>query len=132
MRRSDRMSSNGTRKQTQAFEATEKTASGRMFNITTDDVAIEELPYSGPTVVNAPLSPPTPSAPTEQARARKDSDAMSALNRPRVRKSTLEKFNDEMSLLDRPIDGDVEYVDEAPPKSRMRGVALFAGIALGL
>jgi hypothetical protein len=57
---------------------------------------------------------------------------MSALNRPRVRKSTLEKFNDEMSLLDRPIDGDVEYVDEAPPKSRMRGVALFAGIALGL
>ena len=60
-------------------------------------------------------------------------DAMAMLNRPpRERKSTLDTFNDEMAVLERPIEGDVEYVDEAPRPSRMRGVALFAGVVLGM
>ena len=51
---------------------------------------------------------------------------------PRERKSTLDTFNDEMAVLDRPLEGDVEFADEAPRPSRMRGVALFAGIVLGM
>ena len=58
---------------------------------------------------------------------------MAMLDRPpRERKSTLDTFNDEMAVLDRPLEGDVEYADEAPRPSRMRGVALFAGVVLGM
>ena len=58
---------------------------------------------------------------------------MAMLDRPpRARKSTLDTFNDELAVLDRPLEGDVEYADEAPRPSRMRGVALFAGVVLGM
>ena len=49
------MSSNGTRKETRGWEIS---SSGQMVNISTDDVAIEELPPSGPIVVNAGGTPP--------------------------------------------------------------------------
>lgn len=125
------MSSNGTRKETRGWEIS---STGQMINVSTDDVAIEELPPSGPIVVGAGrTAPPVPEAPPPAPRQRaRDSDAMAMLNRPRGRKSTLDSFNDEMAVLDRPLEGDVEYVDEAPRRSRMRGVALFAGVVLGM
>ena len=124
------MSSNGTRKETRGWEIG---STGQMVNISTDDVGIEELPPSGPIVVNAGgTPPPVPHAPPKK-RNDVTTDAMAMLNRPpRERKSTLDTFNDEMSLLDRPLEGDVEYADEAPRPSRMRGVALFAGVVLGM
>jgi hypothetical protein len=127
------MSSNGTRKETRGWEIS---STGQMVNISTDDVAIEELPPSGPIVVNAggtrPAAPPTAHEAKDQARERKDSDALAMLNRPRVRKSTLDVFNDEMAVLERPLENDVEYIDEAPRTSRVRGIALFAGVVLGM
>lgn len=48
----------------------------------------------------------------------------------RPRRSTLETFNDELAVLDRPIEGDVEYYDEMPPMRRLRlrtvAAAIFA------
>src|SRR4051812_12612070 len=123
------MSSNGTRKETRGWEIS---STGQMINVGTGDVAIEELPPSGPIVVGAVgTPPPVPHAPPARQRAR-DSDAMAMLDRPRGRKSTLDNFNEEMAVLDRPLEGDVEYADEAPRRSRMRGVALFAGVVLGM
>jgi hypothetical protein len=51
---------------------------------------------------------------------------------PRPRKTTLETFNDEMAVLDRPLENDVEYYDEKPP-SRWRGVTsvLFGVVVIG-
>jgi hypothetical protein len=52
----------------------------------------------------------------------------------RIRRSTLERFNDEMSLLDRPIaqDIDPEFYEAEPPSKRPRIVAtLVAAIVLG-
>ena len=48
---------------------------------------------------------------------------------PRVRTTTLDRFNQEMSVLDQPLDGEVEYYDEPQPR-RWRvpaiGMAIFA------
>jgi hypothetical protein len=125
------MSSNGTRKETRGWEIS---STGQMINVSTDDVAIEELPPSGPIVIGAGgTAPPVPHAPPAAPRQpARDSDAMAMLDRPRGRKSTLDSFNDELAVLDRPLDGDVEYVDEPPRRSRMRGAALFAGVVLGM
>jgi len=43
----------------------------------------------------------------------------------RPRRSTLETFNDELAVLERPLEGDVEYVDE-PRKSRLRPIGFAA------
>jgi hypothetical protein len=48
---------------------------------------------------------------------------------PRVRTTTLDRFNQEMSVLEQPLDGEVEYYDEPQPRRwrvRAIGVALFA------
>src|SRR3954469_13782987 len=106
------MSSNGTRKETRGWEIS---STGQMINVSTDDVAIEELPPSGPIVVGAAGTAPVPHAPPPAPRQRaRDSDAMAMLDRPRGRKSTLDSFNEEMAVLDRPLEGEVEYADEAP------------------
>jgi hypothetical protein len=34
----------------------------------------------------------------------------------RPRKTTLETFNEELAILDRPLENDVEYIDERPPR----------------
>ncbi len=47
----------------------------------------------------------------------------------RPRKNTIERFNDELSVLERPLEGDVEYYDEAPPPSRFRRVGAFVLVA---
>jgi hypothetical protein len=47
----------------------------------------------------------------------------------RPRRSTLETFNDEMAVLDRPLEGDVEYVDE-PRKSRLRPIGFAAVVVI--
>jgi hypothetical protein len=57
---------------------------------------------------------------------------------PRTRKTTLETFNDEMAVMDRPLEGEEEFYDEPRPR-RWRvpaiGAAIFAlscGAYLGL
>ena len=46
---------------------------------------------------------------------------------PRVRKTTLDHFNDEMSVLDRPMEAEVEFYDEPRPR-RWRVPAIGAAI----
>ena len=48
---------------------------------------------------------------------------------PRVRATTLDRFNQEMSVFDQSLDGEVEYYDEPQPRRwrvRAIGVAIFA------
>jgi hypothetical protein len=45
----------------------------------------------------------------------------------RVRRSTIERFNDELAVLDRPLEEDVEYYDDPPPRSPWRRVVAVAG-----
>lgn len=52
-------------------------------------------------------------------------DAVSA-PAPRMRKTTLEHFNDEMSVLDRPLEGEVEFYDE--PRRRRWRVPAIGGV----
>ena len=100
------MSSDGTRKQTRGWDISPM---GQMINIVdSDDVAVEEPP-SGPVAAAA-------AAPT------------SAAMDQRPRKNTLERFNDEMSVLERPLEGEAEYFDEAPPPSRWKRAGVFVGI----
>ena len=50
---------------------------------------------------------------------------------PAGRKSTIELFNDDLAVLDRPLEGEVEYFDDAQPPSRWRqGVAFFAVVVV--
>ena len=46
----------------------------------------------------------------------------------RPRRSTLETFNEELAVLDRPIEGDVEYYDEIPPVRRFRLLPVAAAV----
>jgi hypothetical protein len=55
--------------------------------------------------------------------------AQEATERPR--RNTIERFNDELSVLERPLEGDVEYYDEAPPPARLRKAVAFV-MAAGL
>ena len=49
----------------------------------------------------------------------------------RARRSTIEQFNDELAVLDRPLEDDVEYYDEpAPRRPWRRAAALFGALAL--
>jgi hypothetical protein len=51
---------------------------------------------------------------------------------PRTRRSTIERFNDEMAVLDRPLENEGEYFEEEPPrKGRRLGVLACAAFALG-
>lgn len=50
---------------------------------------------------------------------------------PPGRKSTIEVFNDELAALERPLEGEVEYFDDAQPPSRWRqAVAFFAVVVV--
>jgi hypothetical protein len=57
-------------------------------------------------------------------------------SKARPRRSTLETFSEELAVLDRPLEGDVEYYDEVPPTRRLRllpvAVAVFAAAGGGL
>jgi hypothetical protein len=48
----------------------------------------------------------------------------------RPRKNTLETFNDELSVLDRPLEGEVEYYDDQPTPSRWRRLIPIAAVAV--
>jgi len=82
-----------------------KANSVRLFHI--------EMPSESEPVEDAP-PPVRTTAPEELA--------------PRVRKTTVDVFNDEMSVLDRPLEGEVEYYDEPKPrrwKVPAIGLAIF-------
>lgn len=46
---------------------------------------------------------------------------------PRVRRTTLESFNAELAVLDRPLEGEIEYYDEPPRRSR-RSIGTMVGL----
>ena len=48
----------------------------------------------------------------------------------RVRRSTLERFNDELSVLDRPLEAEVEYYDDPPRRPWRRAAAALGVLAL--
>jgi hypothetical protein len=48
----------------------------------------------------------------------------------RIRRSTIERFNDELAVLDRPLEGEAEYYDDPPRRSPWRRVGMIAGAAL--
>jgi hypothetical protein len=111
------MNGNGTRKETKGWEIS---PSGQMVNIGggVDGIVVEEgLPITDSAVVKTEPPPPPVMA-------------KAPLPPPRERKTTLDTFNDELAVLDRPIEGDVEYEDEVQPPSRFRRVGLFAGIVV--
>jgi hypothetical protein len=47
----------------------------------------------------------------------------------RKRRTTLDVFNDELSVLERPLESEVEYFDEAPPRSRWGRLSAFVAAA---
>lgn len=74
------------------------------------------------------LSHTAPSPPTGDQPPPAPTDAQVERS-PRVRTTTLDRFNQEMSVLDQPLDGEVEYYDEPQPRRwrvRAIGVAIFA------
>jgi hypothetical protein len=51
----------------------------------------------------------------------------------RPRRSTLETFNEEMALLDRPLENDeIEYYDEEPPPRRWPRLVFVGAVLCGL
>jgi hypothetical protein len=110
------MSIDGTRKPTKGWEIN---SSGKMVNLAAGDgIVIDE---AAPIVESAGM-PITDSAvvKTEPPPVPNDSG--------RGRRSTLDFFNDEMAVLDRPLEGAVEYADEAPGPSRWRRIGMFAAV----
>jgi hypothetical protein len=103
------MSSDGIRKQTLAWEISPSggmsRGGGQVVNIDDVPAVSAAIPIdSGAIVVEEPVGPPE--------------------HHQRQRRSTLDTFNDEMAVLERPLEGDVEYVDEKPP-TRWRAAAAF-------
>lgn len=84
-------------------------ATGGMSRTEDEVIAIEEVEPD-------PASAPIASAPEAAAQAQPT----------RKRRSTLDTFNDEMSVLERPIDGEVEYFDEKPPSRWPRFLGFVA------
>jgi hypothetical protein len=105
------MSSDGIRKQTLGWEISPSggmsRGGGQVVKIDEATAISAAIPIdSGAIVVEEPLAPP------EQHQ--------------RQRRSTLDTFNDDMAILEAPLEGDVEYVDEARPR-RWQQVAAFIG-----
>jgi len=96
------MSTNGTRKQTPGWEGPsgglviDEAPPASSATITIDSAAI---------VVDEPPAPPP-------------------LPKRRPRLSTLGRFNNEMAILERPLEGDIAYIDERTPR-RWRHIAAF-------
>jgi hypothetical protein len=89
------------------------TASGGMSRNDGDEVEIEEA---------APVSAPASVAPAPAPSAHAQPSS-------RPRRSTLETFNDEMAVLERPLEGEIEYFDEKPP-SRWPRLAGFVAVVV--
>lgn len=88
-------------------------AAGGMSRNDDEVIAIEEVEPD-------PASAPIASAPEPAAQAQPS----------RKRRSTLDTFNDEMSVLERPLEGEVEYFDEKPPSRLPRLVGFVAVIVV--
>ncbi len=75
------------------------------------------------------LSHGAPSQPTGDQPPPVPTDDAQVDRSPRVRTTTLDRFNQEMSVLDQPLGDEVEYYDEPRPRRwrvRAIGVAIFA------
>src|SRR5947207_782072 len=114
------MSSDGIRKATLGWQIS---PTGGMTNNAGGIVEINEVAPvpsgsiaidSGAIIVDEPPPLPAPRADMET----------------RSRKNTIERFNDEMAVLDRPLEGEVEYIDEKPPRRWGHFVAFAATIAI--
>jgi len=114
------MSSDGIRKATLGWQIS---PTGGMTNNAGGIVEINEMAPvpsgsiaidSGAIIVDEPPPLPAPRADMET----------------RSRKNTIERFNDEMAVLDRPLEGEVEYIDEKPPRRWRHLVAFAATVAI--
>jgi hypothetical protein len=118
------MSSDGIRKQTMSL-GWDISASGGMSRPGGEVVVIDDaqpvsagIPIeSGAIIIDKPPAlPPAAARPAQQPE--------------RGRKSTLDLFNDEMAVMERPIEGDVEYADERPPTRWKHMAAFVATVAI--
>jgi hypothetical protein len=109
------MSSDGIRKQTLGWEISPSggmsRSGGQVVKIDDASAISAAIPIdSGAIVVDEPLEPPA--------------------HPQRQRRSTLDTFNDDLAVLERPLDGDVEYVDEKPPTRWREAAAFIATVAI--
>jgi hypothetical protein len=118
------MSSDGIRKQTLSL-GWDISASGGMSRPGGGVVVVDDVqPVSGaiPIESGAIIIDKPPALPAAVAKPAQPSE--------RQRRSTLDTFNDEMAILERPIEGDVEYVDDKPPTRWKHLAAFIATVAI--
>jgi len=112
----DRMSSNGTRKLTLAWES----PSGGPSRDSSGAVVVDQAPSASSaaiTIDSAAIVLEEPAVPPP-------------LPKQRPRLSTLATFTNEMAILERPLDGDVAYIDEKPLRRWRRVAALVVTAAI--
>jgi hypothetical protein len=119
------MSSDGiTRKSTKGWEIS---PSGGMSLGKSNVVVIEEPTVPAMAAMNEAAKAEAAQAEAAKSEAAQTEVSAAPPDEPRPRRTTLDLFNDEMAVMERPIEGDVEYVDEKPP-SRWRPLAAFIGV----
>ena len=90
-------------------------STGGMTRTSGEVVVIEEAPPV-PTAVDRTEEPTAPKHVPTDVRA--------------GRKSAIEVFNDELAVLERPLEGEVEYFDDDQPPSRWRQAAAFMAVVV--
>jgi hypothetical protein len=85
-------------------------------------IAIDE----GPAIDSAAVTRVGP----PQERHAADSAAVTRVEPPRTRRATLETLDQELAVLDRPLEGDVEYFDEPRPSRWPRAIGVMAVVMI--
>jgi hypothetical protein len=116
------MSSDGIRKSTKGWEIS---PSGEMALGSNKIVVIDE-----PTVPAMAAMKEAAKAEAARVDAAKTEVSAPPADEPRSRRTTLETFNDELAVLERPIEGDVEYADEKRPRRWSHVAAFIVTVAI--
>ena len=117
------MSSNGTRKSTKGWETG---PSGEAFG-SNNIVVIDEPTVPAMAAMNEAARAEAVRAEASRTEAAKTEVSAPSGEAARPRRSTLETFNEELAVLERPLEGDVEYIDEKPPRRWPRQLGMFVG-----
>ncbi|HEY7373712.1 MAG TPA: hypothetical protein VIF57_16235 [Polyangia bacterium] len=118
------MTSNGTRKPTKGWDSG---PSGETALGSNNVVVIEEPTVPAMAAMDEAARAEVARAEADRAQAARTEVSGPPAEAARPRRSTLETFNDEMAVLERPLEGDVEYVDEKPPRRWPQRLGLFVG-----
>jgi hypothetical protein len=119
------MSSNGTRKSTKGWETG---ASGEMSLGGNNIVVLEEPTVPAMAAMSEAARAEAARAEADRAQTARPEVSGAPVEAPRPRRSTLETFNEEMAVLERPLEGDVEYIDEKLPPRWPQRIGLFVGV----